>query len=466
MRSVPCGGTIMAALLLLATTVVAQAPPVPPLALDRFPPAARAPLADAYRNAVERQHDAAAAAHLARLLHAWEQWDAAHGAYARAQALAPEAVEWLYLDAVVLQRLARHAEAVTRLRRVTALKPDYLPARMRLAEALFEMGELGESRPLFEALVREPAAEPAAEVGLGRIAAAEARHDAAVRHFERAVALFPGLGAAHYGLARSYRAVGRRGDAERALQQHAAYGARWPRLPDPLLDAIAGLREDARAVLQRAVALAETGDVEGSVAAHEEALARDGSLTQAHANLVSLYGRLGDWDQAERHYRAAAAAGLDSADPHYDFAVVLSLQEKWDLAETAYRKALEVNPLHAPARNNLGQIFERRREYDAACQEYRRAVDAQPAFRLARFNLGRMLLVRGETHQAIDEFEKLQQPRDAETPRYLFALATAHVRAGNRDQGISLAEDARRMADELGQSELAAAIAREVARLR
>src|SRR5580693_829091 len=48
------------------------------------------------------------------------------------------------------------------------------------------------------ALAREPAAEPAAELGLGRIAAAEGRHDAAVAHLERAIALFPEWGAAHY----------------------------------------------------------------------------------------------------------------------------------------------------------------------------------------------------------------------------------------------------------------------------
>ena len=60
--------------------------------------------------------------------------------------------------------------------------------------------------------------------------------------------------------------------------------------------------------------------------------------------------------------------------------------------------------------------------------EYRQAVESQPTFRLARFNLGRMLLALGQADEAIVELEKLTEPRDAEAPRYLFALSTAHVR--------------------------------------
>ena len=66
--------------------------------------------------------------------------------YARAATLAPQAFEWRYLDAVVLQRLARHADAVARLREALSLSPGYLPARVKLAEALLESGELAESK--------------------------------------------------------------------------------------------------------------------------------------------------------------------------------------------------------------------------------------------------------------------------------------------------------------------------------
>jgi tetratricopeptide (TPR) repeat protein len=181
---------------------------------------------------------------------------------------------------------------------------------------------------------------------------------------------------------------------------------------------------------------------------------------------VSLYGQARDWPAAEEAYRAALSLGLDSADAHYDYGVVLGAQQRWEDAEAAYRAALRSNPLHAPARNNLGQALERRRAFEDAAAEYRRAIEAQPTFRLARFNLGRMLLALGTSPEAVVEFEQLQEPRDAETPRYLFGLATAYVRTGRRDDAVRVAAGARTLALEFGQAELAAAIERELAALK
>jgi tetratricopeptide (TPR) repeat protein len=447
---------------------VAQAtlPPLPDLPLDSYSPAPREAIARAYKDATTRSGDAVAVGALARTLHAWEQWSAAHEAYARAQALAPRAFEWQYLDALVLQRLARHADAVTRLEQALRLSPDYLPARVALAESLLESGDVERSERLFDQLRREPAAEPAAEFGLGRIAATRGEHQVALAHLERAVALFPEWGAAHYALALSYRALGRRDEAQRALERHAQYGARWPGQVDPVRDTVMAVRDDAQTNLQKGLALADAGNLAGAIAAHEAALARDPSIAQAHANLISLYGRTRDWAKAEEHYRAVIALGFNVPDAHYDYGVLLGLQEKWELAADAYRRAIAVNPQHAQAHNNLGQVLERLRQIDAAAAAYRRAIESQPAFRLARFNLGRMLIALGKTDEAIQELEKLTEPRDAEAPRYLFALATAYVRAGRKDEGIKWASDARALAIEHGQQDLAAAIERELARLK
>lgn len=464
----PAGHILLSVIALAGTPAQSQASPpaVPRLAPETFPAASREAISRQYKHALARPNDAAAVGELGRLLQAWEQWDAAHAAYVRAHALAPAVLDWPYLDAIVLQRLVRQREAVDALRQALSIEGAYLPARLRLAEVLLEAGDLQESRKLFEPLVAIPATEPAALVGLGRIAAAEGRHEDAVRAFERAVGLFPELGAAHYGLARSYRALGRTADAEQAVSRHAQYGARWPRLDDPILASVAALREDARAALQRGVGLSAAGDVAGAIEAHLTALARDPSLVQAHANLVGLYGRAQDWAKAEEHYRAALAKGFNNAEMHYDHAVVLGLQGLWDAAEAGYRNALQVNPLHPQSRNNLGQILERRRDFDGALAEYRHALEAQPTFRLARFNLGRMLLVKGDSQQAIAAFEALREPVDAETPRYLFALSTALVRAGKVADGRRVGEEARQLAVEFGQADFARAIGAELAKLK
>lgn len=456
-------------LVLLVVTLaaaVAQPPPLPELALSTYPLAAREPIARAQREAAARPDDDAKAGALGRILQAWEQWESSHQAYVRAQALGPKVFDWPYLDAVVLQRLARQADAVAQLRKALVVNPTSLPARVRLAEALLETGERIESKERFEVLVREPAAEPAAEVGLGRIAAAEGRHEEAIAHFERAVALFPELGGAYYAAARSYRALGRTADADRALAKHALYGPRWPRIDDAVLASVTSLRDDARASLARGVALAGAGDTQGAIAAHEAALARDPSLAQAHANLIGLYGAAKNYAKAEEHYKAAVAAGFDNAQAYYDYGVILGMQEQWDAAAEMYRKAIALNPLHVQAHHNLGGLLERRRDVAGALAEYEQAVDLQPTFRLARFNLGRVLLALGRIPEATAQFERIQQPVDAETPRYVFALSTVYVRAGRIPEGLKLATDAQRLATEYDQRELAAAIGRELAKLK
>jgi tetratricopeptide (TPR) repeat protein len=455
------------AVLLGASVASAQSapPPLPTLSLDSYPPAARDAIARAHREAAAHATDAVQAGTLGRVLQAWEQWDAAHQSYVRAQAIAPATFDWHYLDAVVLQRLARPKDAAAQLQAAAAARPDYLPARVKLAESLFDAGDLDGSQRLFSALT-DPDCAPAVAFGLGRIAAAQGRHAAAVEDFKRAIALVPEFGAAHYALALSYRALGRRDEAQAALEQHGRFGARWPAVADPVLASVAALRSDPGALLQRAVKLADAGDVDAAIAAHEAALAIDPSLAQAHANLIALYGRQRGFAKAEQHYRAVVALGVNVADAHYDYGVLLGLQERWDEAADAYRRALALNPLHAESHNNLGQILERTRQFEAAVLEYRGALQSRPTFRLARFNLGRMLIALGRPEEAVAELQKLTEPRDAEAPRYLFALSTAYVRAGQKSEGLKWAVQARDLALKFGDTALAAAIDRDMAMIR
>jgi tetratricopeptide (TPR) repeat protein len=439
---------------------------LPDLPLQTYAPTTRAALERVYQEARRRPDDEKTVGRLGRTLHAWEQWDAALQVYARAQQLAPREFDWVYLEGVVLQRLARHADAALAFRRAMQLRPEYLPARVKLAESLLESGAVGEGAALFDALAKEPAAAPVAELGLGRLAARAGRHADAVAHLRRAIDLFPELGAAHYALALSYGALGRQDDARDALRKHQQYGPRWPAVDDPVLLQVTALKDDAGALVRQGTRLAEDGDLVGAIAAHEAALQRNPALAQVHANLMSLYGRQKNWAKAEEHYRALVNLGLNLGEAHYNYGVLLVLQERWDEAARAYRDAIAVNPLHAEAHNNLGQMIERERRWEEAAREYRAAVVAQPSFRLARFNLGRMLIALGQLDEAIAELNRLRQPEDAETARYVFALAAAHMRAGRRVEGLECAAEARRLALAHGQNDLVAAIDRDVAALK
>jgi tetratricopeptide (TPR) repeat protein len=458
--------TIVLLLLIPALSARQSSAPVLKLPLDSYPPEIGKDVAGPYEEARSHPRDANAVGSLGRILHAWEQWESAHEAYTRAIALAPSTFEWHYLDAFVLERLMRPQDGAAQLREALRIRPDYLPAKVRLADALLSAGELNDSRVIFSALAREPQAEPLGLFGLGRIFAVEGKHEQAVATIQRALALFPEWGAAQYSLALSLRALGRRAEAEQALQRHVQYGTRWPGVDDPVLAAVSKVRNDTAARFKRARKLADDGDTSGAIAEFEAALAEDRSLALAHASLVKLYGMTGNWTKAEEHYQAAVALGSGLAELHYDYGVLLSMQQKWAEAGDAYRRAIAVNPNYPEAHNNLGQILERNRQFDAAVDEYRTAVQTRPTFRLARFNVGRILIGLGRLDEAISELQKITEPRDAEAPRYLFALSTAYVRAGHKDEGIRWATDARQLALQYGDTALASAIERDLARIQ
>jgi len=461
-------GAVLVALALSssASGAQAQAPPLPPLPLDAYPDQTRETVAPVYKNAVDRPADAQAAGALGRALQAWDQLEDAHQAYLRAQALAPKAFEWAYLDAVVLYRLARYEEATGQFRRALALSPDYLPARIKLADAAVRAGRIDEAREMFEALRSGPLTQPFAEYGLGLLAAGEGRHEAAITHLQRAIELFSEWGEAHYALALSYNRLGRREDAERAMAARLQHGASGPGLEDPVLATTSTVRDDAIAALQRGIKRDQDGDWVGAIAAHEEAVTRDPSFAQAHLNLILLYGRAASWAKVEEHYRKAVALGYSLADVHYNYGYAQQLQNHWDQAEAAYRRALDSNPHHFQAHLNLAATLERRKDLEGAADHFRLAADAEPTSRPAQFYLARVLLELQRFPEAIVELEKILEPRDGEAPTYLHALAIAYAEVGNAKAAIARAIEARELAQSHRQTELVAAIDQTLAYLK
>jgi tetratricopeptide (TPR) repeat protein len=447
-------GGISLALALLVARPAAQTPALPRLPLSAYATETRDAVEPMLRAAAARPTDASAAGALGRTLQAWQQWHAAHEAFRRAQTLEPGAFDWFYLDGLVLQRLARHAEAAEDFRRALAVTPDYLPAQVKYAESLLKSGDLTESERVFDALLEDPLAETFARFGLGRIAATQGSHDAAVTHLQRAVALFPEWGEAHYALAMSYQALRRREEATTALALHGRFGNTVPVLDDPVLAGTAAVRDDAAASLERGIRLKQTGDLEGAIAAHEAAVVRNPGYAQAHANLISLYTEVRNWAQVEEHYQAVVSLGFGLAGANLDYGHAQELQGRWPQAEAAYRRAIAINPEHTGAHIRLGRALERQKNLEAAAAEFRLAVASRPTDRVARYDLGRMLMALGRPREAISEFERTLEPRDEMTPQCLLGLAVALALAGQPQEAARRFDDAKGLAIKYEQTDV------------
>jgi Tfp pilus assembly protein PilF len=183
-------------------------------------------------------------------------------------------------------------------------------------------------------------------------------------------------------------------------------------------------------------------------------------------NLITLYGRKGDFEAAERHYRAVVVLNSHLADAHYNYGVLLVSNGREAEAAEAFRRTIDVDPYYAAADNNLGTILEKQQRFEEAAEHYRLAVEHDPTYRLARFNLGRMLIALNRPREAVEQFLKIVDPPDKDAPKYLYALAAAYVRAGDLPSARKYGTDAQRLAEQSGQRELAAKIAKDLETLK
>jgi tetratricopeptide (TPR) repeat protein len=434
-------------------------PDLPKLAMASFRPRIRDQVQKAYGEAQAKPQDADANGRFGMLLHAYEQYESAERCYRRARILAPDHLEWAYYLGLVESIGGRNEEAAAALREAVRLDTSYLPARAKLAEVLVNLNRVSESREVsLGALAQDPQFVPA-YYWLGRAAAAEGNANESLESYRKACELWPSYGSAHYALALVYQ---KRGEAELAREHMAQYQKFKldgdPQPEDRLLDQVRSLDNGALAHLMKGVDLEKAGQLDQAIAEHEQALAIDAKLAQVHANLIGLYARAGRPGQAEEQYRATIALNPNLPQSHYDFGVLLISHARYGEAEAAFRKALEFSPHYADAHNNLAVLLERRGRLDEAIRHYQAAIDNKPNNREAHFQLGRLLLMRNDNDGAILHFQQTLTPEDAETPRFLYALGAAHVKAGHFSSAAQYMEEAGRRAAALGQSQLAAEI--------
>ena len=433
--------------------------------VDSYPKDSRAQIGAARDAAMRRPMDADTVGQLGLVLHAWEQYELAATVYAEARRLAPTVPDWWALSGALATRMGRHEDAADFYGKAAALASSPLFA-LRHADALLDAGRLPEARTAYDVAVTMADAEPAARYGLGRLAVAAGDMATARTQFERAVVLVPTFGAAHYALAQVHRKAGDLAGARAEIAKQQQCLACWPMPADPYASRLAAVRDDAAAMLQRGLVLAGRAEDARAIALHEDAIARDPALLQAHVNLITLYARTGNMPKSEEHYRAVTARGLQLAEAHHAFGLALLASKDTARAEPILRLAVEANPQDADALNALGLIQENTGRLTDAEASYRLAVAANPRVRGLRFNLARSLVALGRVDDALGQLSQLAVPDDAESVRYLYATAALHVRKGDVPTGRRLSQEALTRARRYGLTDLAAAIERDLEKIK
>ena len=433
-------------------------PPLPKLSLQHFLPAVRDQVQQAFDAVVAHPRSATANGHLGMVLQAYSEWEGAEIAYRRAHVLAPSFFDWIYFLGQIQAGQGNCDAAIKSFREALLRSPDYLPARIKLAECLRISGQWEESENTYKAVVSEHPDSAEAYYGLGRVQMA--RHDlrAALDSYRAACHSFPEFGAAHYVLALAYRTAGEDEKAQEEFQRYEKNKDTGPPAQDPLMQKVQALNRGAAIQIRFGYDLEHAGKLPEAAEAQETALKIDPTLVQAHVNLISIYGRLRQPDKAEEHYRQAIRLAPDDEEAHYNYGVLMTGEGRFADAERAFRRALEINPSHAEAHNNLGAVLEQHGVLAEAELEFQKAIALQPGYRLAHFHLGRLLVNRNDFSGAIQHFLKTIAPEDESTPGYLYALGAAYARAGNRESAIRYLQEGRDRAQSRGQYQLVASI--------
>lgn len=440
---------LVVVLLLAGCRSAGPLPPLPEVSTTTFLPAVREAVEAALVEAKARPNDAAAAGGLGMILQAHDQLAAARLCYRRAALLDPGNPDWRYYLGLVSQgEESIHAlQAALRIR-------ENLPARLRLGEALLASGDSAGARDVYRGLEH-----PAALFGYGR-----ATNDPA--YYEKALAAFPQYGAAIFALAQHYQRTGRGGEAQRLMADYQKFKAVSPPVDDPLLEAVRALNQGPDRLLRQAMELESQGQLAAARDLQLKALELNPSLTQAHVNLISIYGRLGDAANAEKHYRKAIGLDASASEAYYNFGVLCYQSKRRQEAQAAFEKAIAINPGYAEAHNNIGTLLQEEGKLTQAARHFHKAIEVQPGLRLARFHLGRIYANQRRFLEAIEQFQRTVMADDEATPTYLYALGATQARAGDADGAAATLAAARQRALARGQALLAASIERDLEKLK
>jgi len=379
--------------------------------------------------------------------------------YRRAHMLEPKSFRWVYYLALVQGAEGGHAEAIATLREALRLDPEYLPAQLRLGGYLLAVGKWQEAAQLFEGLVKKHPENAEAFYGLGRAHAVHNELDLATESLRKGTELFPDYGAAHYALAQTYKRQGKMDMAVHELELHEKHPTSAPDAGDELLNEIQALALSASDDLREGLELMKQGKLPEAAAKLESALQTNPNLLEAHVNLVSVFGQLGQFAKGEEHFQAAERLEPKSAANHLNHGLLLAGQGRFPEAEGEFRKTLEIDSAFPGARTNLGLSLEAQRRLSEALAEFRKSIEMSAEDTQAHFALGRILVNQEKYQEGIEHLMKCaNSAEELNKPAYLYALGAAYARSGDLKNGVHYLHQARDAAAARNQSRMAESI--------
>ncbi|HVZ64516.1 MAG TPA: tetratricopeptide repeat protein [Lacunisphaera sp.] len=380
--------------------VVVQALPAQP-DLNAASPALRNAITHAETRARSRLHAASGLVELSRLFHANGYFREALACYAGLEKLEPQEPRWLHLHASILAGYGELEPAIKLWQRVTQLAPDYLPARLRLADALLKSNQEAAAATEYNAVLKAKPDEPYALLGLARIDLEAQRWDDARAKLENVVRQ------THFNLGYDlivtlYERLGLRDQAASIRGSAKASGA-YRDFPDPWLNDLMGECYDPYRLGMTAGIAAQGGDTAG----------------------------------ARRLLQRAIELAPDDVSSHFQLGGLAVATKDPKLAREQFELCTRLKPTFSDGWAQLSELQASEGDKAAAAQTLVEGLTHCPDSPGLHLMRARNLRDAGQSGEAVEEFKASIRLRPNEPDAYV-ELGNLYINLGQDEVGISL----------------------------
>jgi tetratricopeptide (TPR) repeat protein len=425
--------------------------------IQALSPGLRTLLAQADNDARKHPRSAEAVGKLGIAYHANEYFEQAGNAYRIAARLAPGDAQWVYCEAVLQEESGNQKEQFKFLQDTVRLRPDHVPALLKLADGYFKQDNLDEAGRNYElaAKASDKSSYLPAAFGLARVAARRGEWEKAIQYVVPLSRDYPFVRPPFQLLQDAYQALGQADNAAKVRETIASGKfTDVPPVQDPLNDRLAEASYSSTRLLKQAGLLSRFGYPDrGIQIARRAAEANpadpdirdyiahtlltfygdkpepvDEALTQLAeclrlkpADLAPLWSFTNDFfekpktAQAIQRLSSLLAPYAGQPEAHFYLGLVADAQGDAREAITQYRAALKNSPNDSRIYNKLGLMFGQTDQYEAAVAYFRKSLQLNPANSVARFNLGVTLMQRRNYADGMKEVGEVLRlhPQDA-----------------------------------------------------
>jgi tetratricopeptide (TPR) repeat protein len=406
-------------------------PTVPPL-LGAVAPGFDARVA-AYAKEIQKwPPNLAALADFTRVCHANGQLDAAITGYLALITLSPEEPRWPYRLATILAGYGRLDEAVPYLHRTVELAPDYLTARLKLAEAHLKSNHTADAESGYREVLERDEKNRYAMLGLARCDLQADRLTAARSQLQRTVAAHPSFASAQSLLGSVLERLGNTEGAEFARSK-VKQGGDYSEPADPWITELINDCHDPYTLLTAASGAVAVGRPRDALPLLDRGLRLDSSNARLHRQLSKTHAVLGDLKTARTEMENAIALEPGNDAIHLDLIALLRQAQDSAAVASAVAHGVATCPTSAALQFEAGLVASQEGRLEEAARHFEMAWLNEPDRPTAAYEAANMHFRRGEPESAVTLLEQVLARLPKETTAALmlarFGIQTTDPRA-------------------------------------